>query len=503
MDDGATFQEVDLTAARIGRQFSMGSSTFSGELNMNGTEVGQDLFMDDGATFQEVDLSNAKIGRQFSMGSSTFSGELSMDGIQVAQSLLMDDGATFQEVELSNARIGGQLSMRSSTFSGDLDMVLTEVGQHLFMDGGATFQEVDLSNAKIEGQLSMASSTFKGRLQMRNVEVGQDLLMDDEAIFREVRASYARIGGAIIMERSIFNGDLNLPSMVIGSDLYARSTKFPLDREVNLIFAKIGANLDLSGATITAIDLTGTTIAGELRLGSAIGHAATEWVGASRMVLHKTTVGRIQDANPDLETDPWPSNLELTGFSCHHLGGLGAAGAADMAKRPSAWFIEWIKRDTTFSPHPYKLFADLLREDGYPSKASDILFAGRERARVMAWRKGDWPLWSSMTFLKHTIGYGLGRGYLRIARWIFALILLGFLILWSHLPAADRDFFTLFWASVDWLLPLVELDAYHKQLFNDLELSKLELIYFYIHKMVGYVVFGYLAAGLAGLTKKI
>ncbi len=75
-------------------------------------------------------------------------------------------------------------------------------------------------------------------------------------------------------------------------------------------------------------------------------------------------------------------------------------------------------------------------------------------------------------------------------------------MLWYYLPDADRDAFILLWASLDQLLPLVELNETHKELFKMLEHSKLALTYFYLHKFVGYILASFLIAGLAGLTQK-
>ncbi|NIW99099.1 MAG: hypothetical protein GWN13_12805, partial [Phycisphaerae bacterium] len=241
--------------------------------------------------------------------------------------------------------------------------------------------------------------------------------MHEEATFKEIDLTGARIGGQLGMDGSTFDGLLTMDGTEIGENLFARFTRFSTDQELILYFSRIGSSLDLCGATIGAIDLTGATITGELRLGSAQTQQPTNWGEASRMVLRNTTVGAIQDA--DVMTDSWPEYLELEGFTYHRLGGFGAMGAADIAKRNREWFIQWLERDRTFSPQPYEQLAIMLSRSGYPAKANAIRYAARKRSRRTALERNDgkpreWLRWIGLTLLQLTIGYGLGARYFRV-----------------------------------------------------------------------------------------
>lgn len=207
-------------------------------------------------------------------------------------------------------------------------------------------------------------------------------------------------------------------------------------------------------------------------------------------------------------SDCWPRELELDGFTYRYLGGLGAGGTADFGKRKSRWLVEWLARDRNFSPQPYEQLAKILREAGDTAKANDILYAGRELARTAAWEKGEqkqreWFRWLGMIVLEFTIGYGLGRRYFRAVWWVLLFTGVGYVTLWHHLPPyVERDSFTLFWASFDQLLPLIELNESHRELFKKLGNSEVALTYFYIHKAVGYILASFIVAGLAGLTQR-
>ncbi|MHC4756840.1 MAG: hypothetical protein ACYTBP_17075 [Planctomycetota bacterium] len=496
--------EVDLTGAKIGGQLDMSGSIFDDRIIMNGTEVGQDLFMRDKATFKEVELRAAKIGGQIDMSGSIFKGKLNMNGTEVGQHLFMRDKATFKDVDLGSAKIGGQLTMVGSIFDDKLNMNAVEVGQDLFMRDKATFEEVQLGSAKIEGQLDMSGSIFKGKLNMNGVEVGQSLFMRDKATFKEVVLGSAKIGGQISIRGGIFDDKLDMNAVEVGQSLFMRSSKFPEDQEVILHFARIGSNLDLSGATIGAIDLTSTTITSEIRLGSAMGHEPTNWVGDSRMILRNTTVGAIQDS--DVTEESWPKNLELEGFEFSRLGGYGAEGSADILNRNSKWFIDWLGRDKTFSPQPYELLAKVLHESGYPSKANAIRYAARKRSRYEAWNRREGKpreklRWLGLTLLQLTIGYGLGARYFRVLWWFGGFTLIGFLVLLASIDKPNVDLFKMAWASFDQVLPIVTLNEAHEDLILG-NCTGWAIKYFYVQKLVGYVLGGFLGAGLAGLTQK-
>jgi hypothetical protein len=350
----------------------------------------------------------------------------------------------------------------------------------------------------------MGDSSFDGKLNMNSTEIGQDLFMSKNGKFNEVDLTGAKIGGQLGMSGSTFDGKLNLDGTEVGQGLFARSAKFPTDQKVIFLFARIVSNLDLSGATIGTIDLTGTAITGELRLGSALGHKPTNWVKTSRMVLRNTTIGAIQDA--DVKTESWPKHLELEGFAYRRLGGFGAMGPADIAKRDSEWFIQWLERDKTFSPQPYEQLANVLRESGYSSKANAILYAARQRSRTAAWerRKGK-PLellrWIGLTFLQYTIGYGLGARYFWVLGWFGGFTLIGFLVLLGSIEKSNWDLFEMAWASFDQVLPIVKLNGEHEKLILGI-CNNWTIAYFYIQKVIGYVLGGFLGAGLAGLTQR-
>ncbi len=103
-----------------------------------------------------------------------------------------------------------------------------------------------------------------------------------------------------------------------------------------------------------------------------------------------------------------------------------------------------------------------------------------------------------MTLLNSTIGYGYGYRYFRTLYWMIALVIFGAAVLRiSGQGRANKMPWGLSY-SLDHLLPIIELRKYH---YDQIQLTGWARYYFYLHKLMGYVLASFLIAGLAGLTQ--
>ena len=490
----AIFDKVDLKGTEISDYLDMNGSTFKGKLDMGSASVGVNLFMRD-AIFDKVDLRGAKIGGQLNMIGSTFKGKLVMGSSSVGGSLHMRS-AKFGEVDLRGAKISHQLTMDGSTFKGKL--IIDSVSADSLFMRSSKFGEVDLRGVEISDQLNMIGSTFKGQLIMGSVSVGGSLHMRSTK-FGEVDLRGAKIGDQITMDKSTFKGKLVMPSISVGSSLFLRQVEF--DSPANLMFLSVGSNLDARGATLRSLDLTGSRIKGELRLGSS--DANIEWKSqkdenenyqAPKLTLRNASVGALQDTK-----DTWPDHLEreFEGFTYDRLGGFGASEQDDPYKRESSWFIEWLAKDESYSPQPYRHLAGVFRAAGHEDMADDILVANRDRER----RETDWwpPKWLWLWMLKLFIGYGYGLRSFYALYWIAGLTVFGTVLLCCAKESARDGTKLGFWYSLDMLLPVIRLREQH---YTDVDLKTWAKYYFYFHKIMGYVLIFFVLAGLSGLTEE-
>jgi hypothetical protein len=269
------------------------------------------------------------------------------------------------------------------------------------------------------------------------------------------------------------------------------------NKDIALIFSRVAGSLDLSGAEFLKLDLSATQIEGEMHLGSG-DRPPPRWRPGARLVLRNTHVGALQDRSDD-KKDAWPDDVELSGFTYARLGGFRGTDASLLA-RDIDWYIQWLARDPTYTPQPYEQLAAVFRAAGEPAKADRILYESRERARAEARQHGSYLRWLGFSFLKWTIGYGLGRRYFRALAWVIILTIIGASFL--HLSGQPSYGLTrtlpaqLFY-SLDQLLPIVEFEKYDKVV-----LKGWVAYYFYAQKLAGWVLGSFLVAGLAGLTQK-
>ena len=460
---GAWFEEpIDLTNGNLSHQLLLDKSRFE----------------------SNVALRRLKSSERISLSGSKFTGKLKMNALQVGGSLLMSK-AEFAEVVLRSAKIGGRLHMTGSKFTGKLNMDKLQVDSSLFMRRDAEFADVVLRSAKIGGQLSMIGSKFTGTLDIDMLQVAGHLLMR-EAEFGDVDLRSAEIGGQLEMTGSKFTGTLDMDFIDVGESLLLRGGEFA--KLVSPIFAKIGSNLDISGAKLVSLDLTGTRIDGELSLGSEE-YGDPKWNDGSQLTLRNTVVGAWQDLDRE---ESWPKKLELAGFTYNRLGGFGA-GATEIAKRDTEWFTAWLEKDESFPTQPYEQLASVLRKAGQNDTADDVLYAGRERERGNA--RGF--KWWGLTLLDYSMGYGFGLRYFRALFWVVAFVGLGVGVLRLTGEHKNHKIPLGIAYSLDMLLPIIRLRESH----YEVDLAAPARHYFYFHVLIGYVLASFLISGLSGLTK--
>ena len=488
---------VYITRLKTPTFISLEVSQFDSGLNMNSISTGGSLFMRR-TEFDEVILRGAKIGGQLDMEGSTFKGKLDMNSISTGGSLFMRR-TEFDEVILRGAKIGGQLDMEGSTFKGKLDMGSISVGDSLLMPA-KEFGETILRGAEIDGQLNMEGATFEGKLDMDSISVGDSLFMRRKAEFDEVILRGAKIGGQLEMNESIFKGALNMNDASVGDNLFMRDVT--LYKPASLMFLSVGSTLDMRIAKLKGLNLTGSRVEDELRLGSS-NLKNIEWTSykdenenshAPKLTLRNASVGALQDTR-----GIWPDHLEreFEGFTYDRLGGFGASEHEKPDERGSSWFIEWLAKDESYSPQPYRHLADVFRTTGHEDMADDILFASRNRELEES--KPSQFKWWRLWMLKLFIGYGYGWRVFWALAWVAGLAVFGTAVLRLAKEGNRRSMKLGFCYSLDMLLPIIHLRELH---YTDVDLNTWAKYYFYFHKIMGYVLIFFVLAGLSGLTEK-
>ena len=184
--------------------------------------------------------------------------------------------------------------------------------------------------------------------------------------------------------------------------------------EVLTSFAHVGGNLDLRGATLAGLDLSGASVTGDLQLGGS--HKSAVWKGnngePSTLNLRNTHIGNLMDAE-----NAWPAqkHLHLDGFAFNHLGGFEGETGEEMRGRGMDWWDKnWARLDPGYSPAPYAQLAAALTSAGDRDAANEIRYLGRVRERET--ETGLAYIWSGA--VQYVAGFGIGGYTFRVLYWV-------------------------------------------------------------------------------------
>ena len=286
---GASFDEdVILRDAVLVRVLGIFDSRFRGKLEMNRLRTPTTVAFT-GSTFED----------KFSLHSVNIGGSLNMTR------------SKFGEVVLKNAEIVGGLSMTDSSVTGRLDMDGSTVGGALFMRD-ATFADVVLTLATVGRQLSTRGSKFNGRLEMGSLSTGGSLLMNEGSSFGDVVLQGARIGGQLSLSEADFRGQFGGGSMSVKQDLVMTGASFEYPVELPAI--SVAGDVNIGGANLSSLNLSGATIEKDLVFGELGGpgvqwHTYSDGDGRTQhptLMLWNTSVEGLVD-----NTGSWPDNLSL------------------------------------------------------------------------------------------------------------------------------------------------------------------------------------------------
>jgi hypothetical protein len=330
----------------------------------------------------------------------------------------------------------------------------------------ARFSErVDLSNANIVFPVRLKKCIFVSGADFSMLKSSHLLDLESSSFFSYLDSERKKIS-------------VDMDGMEIGGDLLMYWGSY--DGPIDLTSAVIHGNVDFSGSTFEdPVDMTWARVQGGVLLGS--GDKSSKWGPASSLDLTNAHTDSIAAL-----TDSWPAKLSLNGLSYRSVDDASAPIDADAIE---AWF----RRLTggPFSLQPYEQLANIYQTQGNIDGAIEIRFAGKQQERKLAhfgWR------WFLLTAHYWLIGYGY-RVWFSLG-WVLLFIAVGMAISRKALRARI-SWGTAFVYSFDMLLPLVKLREKH----YDVDLKGWPRCYFYLHKIMGFVLASFLIAGIAGLTK--
>ena len=474
-----------------------------GTLDLSGLQVGADVWLDLSRFTDAVILTGARFEKTLTFDNSRLEGGFSADQLQVGGNLQLTGTAHVGCLAEAEAECG-LMVLNAATVAGDLRLDGATIATGLAADDLTVNGSFILSGTKIEGGLVAAGlRVARGMFLDRGAELGctpeETGQTCDALVLRN-----ATIEGQLGITGATLRGNLQANSIKVRNHLQLRDTMLvhPAGTRLNLANARIDGDLDLTHAGLQRVLLANAVIGGDLQL-STDQRPPPRWAPDAQLSLRNAHAGAVQ-GGLEPNRHAWPAVLELQGFVYDRLGG-GSMDALDpMMARPTAELVGWLARDRSFTRQPYQQLASVFTAAGDPNRATDILFAARYREELLDWETGE--TWDALGLaaLRVTIGYGLGYKFFRVLWWVLGFCLVGTLVLLCAPAARAKGVLWCFGASLDQLIPFATLSPEFAPFFDDPQRERLagwQVAFFALQSLVGFVLGGFVGAGLGGLTQ--
>jgi len=484
MRGGVVRDEVNLAVAQVAGNIQVDGSRFSGLVDLSGMHVGGFVFMRNGAEVQKLTLANAEIEKNLVIMGSKVTGDFSMNELHVGGILHLKD-SEFTDIDLRNVRVSATLWFEGSrarkillslaqvdknlqldhtTLADQIDMGGIRVGGFLLIRSETHLAYVNLLNAKVEKEFDIASATISGQLNMDRLQVSGPLSINKTSL-NGVALRDAQVG-QLNLDSSKVAATLDCSGMDVGGDASLVSSEF-----VGLVYcagARIKGDAALDHVTFHKdVDLDKAEIVGALQLED------TTWAEDTWLRLANAKLGYL-DLN-----EPWPTHLELDGLTYRSVN------------HPES-HAPWFARIHRFAPQPYDQLASVVRSAGNEDLATRIRFEGRQRERQ---EESAWIGWGILLTLEHTIGFGYYP--LTALYWVAFFVVVGAVVLRVTGEGPRNGMPWGISYSFDLLLPIIRLRDSHYAI----DLKGFARYYFYVHKIMGYLLASFLIAAVSGLTK--
>ncbi len=476
--------DVNLAVAHVAGNIQLNGSRFAGQADLSGMHVEGFLFMGKGTEFKTLTLANTDVEKNLEITGSTVTGALNLNELHVGGVLALQD-SEFADIDLRNvqvnanfafvgsrarkvllgiAQVDKNLRLEHATIADATDMGGIKVGGFLLIRFGTHLAQVNLLNAKVEKEIDILDATISGELGMDRLRVGGPLSVSQTAL-KGLALRGAQLGELQLVSSKI-QGTLDCSGMDVGGEASLQDSEF-FD-QVYCPAARIKGDAALDAARFHKdVDLTKAQIDGALQL------EKTSWADDAWLRVADAKLGYL-----DLD-EAWPAHLELDGLTYRSV---------DHAES----YMSWFARLERFAPQPYDQLASVVHGAGDEDLATTIRYAGRQRERR---EESSWIGWGILLALEGSIGFGYYP--LRALIWVAVFIVLGVVVL--RVTGEGRRN-AMPWGisySFDLLLPIIRLRESHYAI----DLKGFARYYFYIHKIMGYLLASFLIAGVSGLTK--
>lgn len=522
LQDAEVKDLLDLNSAHVTRSLFLRRGDFAGDANIIALTVDGNLDLASATFHRSFAATELKIGGVFYASNAVFGSDRphSQDGTTV-------DG----RFSLSDSRVQGSMVLDRAVFFDDVMLLSLNAGE-LVLTGSIFHGNMYAGESRIKTDWAMGCDLAPGDATCARTRVGNPIGTE---FFGIVDVRNIDVGGVLELAGSTFWESVDLHGMHVGGSVFMNDGAH-FAKPVNLQRARIDDSLMLSGSDFTAIDLSSARIGREMRLQGD--GTATRWIydddQPPRLLLHNAHVDAIVDTELD-----WPDQLELDldGFTYTYPPGPDVAQWRKPPHRDSSWWVQWLGHDSKVPAQAYAQLATVLAASGDNAAAGAVSFAGREQERLREWEigncSGDPPAvvvdangamppvtntafvpWqgsrclASLGYLvqRSLVGYGLGYRAFWVLAWVFLLWAIGFAVLLSAHESRGKGVRWCGFASLDRMLPIVDLNKAFAEYLAAPDPHngprQYQVVYFWIHALLGWILGLLLVAAISGIAQR-
>jgi len=437
--------------------------------------------------------------------------------------------AYFSKINLSRSVIAGDLRIRNVDFYDDANFFGIEVGKTMELRN-STFNYMQIDAASI-GKFEVIGSEFivpdeedpqNLVFSAASLTVVNNLDLIRLRVAGGMDLSSTKVGGSLRLEglrgcREVLQKpmNVNMNGVAIAGDLRVGPAPLPPQSSTSLLdqsslYCEQSAEETQGGKPVdmARLDKRQSAESGHPRGAVAADLPKNvseqqeiipmEWSPDSSMHLTHSNIGVIRT---DFEERSWPGRLYLSGVTLNGFGmPYNYPASPDSPniivgfKTISKW-LENVRKQLEFGHDPsvYKAMRAVFINSGQMEDAKMIAIEGKNMEKELAWQQGHYNRNLTLNAQNLLIGYGFALE--RTVFWALLLTAIGAIVFRSTTAWVTLGKPRGFSYSFDMLLPLIRLRGKHYDV--DLE-EEPQRVYFYIHKLLGYLIGFYLVAGLSG-----
>lgn len=502
---------MDITGANIDGLLDIERSSFSGPVILNEATIAHSVRLDDDHFASTTDMHLIHIGGDLSVNRSSFLHPVEFDHAAIEGDVTMAKDDFYGGADAVEATVAGFLYVLNAYYTGDMDFGNIHVGESARIQTDIAIGEAD--NYSATAPFYINSAVIRNNLY---IEGYYSYVGPHDA----VSASAVSVGGHIDIMAQIL-GSVDLHNAKVGDFIDVSSPppppgKLGLIGPINATHISVGGDVNLHNANFFGdVDFTGARMTGELNISKAgwyqpsspdarvmpgaVWHAYA--AQGSKLILDNARAGMLDDCPPS-----WPERYELSGFVYEALAEPDSSQCAS-AMTPRWRMKTWLKNDDEgsddFDAGPYRQYSSVLLSAGDREDANRILYVAQDNTLAADWRGGQWTEALRLFALKWLVGYGIGAYTFIALAWVGFLMAFGAAVLQFSPPARKNGLLWCLEASLDRLLPIVQLSPEFDEFFKDPAASGLkrwQVTCFAAIAISGWVLGLFLAAAVSGLT---